>query len=289
MTQASLSPDLHGTRDASSPVREGTTSDPSLDATLWMIALTSTSLVVASLLLLGLLMRSVITDAALGGFVSGVGIIIATIGVGGVSYSLVTARRAWTIAVPEAAGSASAAVPPGMHVVPALPPDTGRRGRQRLEQERATRARQAQAIAAAGAAESTNARPLPARQQPSPEPEQRTGAATPPLLTLPPETRKQMAPSSTETKPTARPPMMPQAQARRPRPAAWPNRTPAVRMPPPPLRQRTQVAAFQVQAAHIRTAPRARSVVPVPHAPARQPVAPVRPVQRTPAVSRQVR
>ena len=292
MTQASLSPDLHDALGAppSGPdaVRPGIPSE----SALWMIALTSSSLVLAAVLLLGLLSRSVVRDASLGGFVSGVGIVIAALGVGGVSYALVTARRAGYIDS-TASPAATTAVPAGMHVVPAVPPDLGRRKRRQLEAERAERNRQAKAIATATAVTATpRSRPAaPGRQaarpvappRSTPRPSQRhaarrtmgravqpaSGPAARPVAARPapvhamrpaPANQAPVQPSSATPRPVARPAItMPRQQMRQPRPAAWPHRAPVVRMAPPPMRTRTHVATFQVNAANVRAAHPVRS------------------------------
>lgn len=276
MTQASLSPDLNGALGASTSVADIRHPGPTAASPLWMIALTSTSLVVASLLLLGLFTRSAIADPAFGGLVAGVGIVVGAIGVGGVSYSLVTARRAGMLTASAPAPTAVSEVPAGMHVVPAVPPDLGLRKRQQLEQERATRTRQARAIAIAAATGRANARPLPPREPVTP-----TSTVAPRGPMTRPAPVEPVTPRATAVRTPVRPPTMPQAVAHRARPATWPNRAPALRMPPAPRRQRTQVAAFQIQAANVRAA------VPVrPSTPTRSPNGAV---HRAPVVSRQVR
>jgi hypothetical protein len=284
VTQASLSPDLHGPLGATPSVRNaaprhGSTSE----ASLWMIALTSAGLLLAALLLLGLLVRNAVSDASLGGFVSGAGIVIAVLGIGGISFAMVTARRAGYL---DAIGSSLAdrttktigVVPAGMHVVPALPADLGRRKRRQLEEARAVRARQAKAIAAA----TTSRAPRPAAPRPpdrgaipartAPRPPRRRAAPTavarhPSPASLRPAPAQPARPASRPAPvrrvavalmkpPTpARPAItMPGPHARPVRPAAWPAQAAFPGMGTPPLRPRTQVAMLQVHAANVRTA-----------------------------------
>lgn len=291
MTQASLSPDLPGALGASPSIPgSGTRPGPASEAALWITALSSTGLVVAALLLLGLLMRNVVTDASLGGFVAGIGIVIAVLGVGGVTYALVSARRAGYLQLAEATVTGgSDEVPAGMRVVPALPPDFGRRRRLELEAERSTRSRQAKAIATAAAVSVRKQRPLaprrpvtrpvavtpqnatarPPRQQhtPAQPPQQQRAARPAPALAARPAvapTRRpaparptpiRMAPPPVRMRAPARPAItMPRPQPPAPRPAAWPSRAPVVRMATPPIRPRTQATTFQVNAATVRSA-----------------------------------
>lgn len=288
MTQASLSPDLRGALGApSAPGDTSTRPAVPSEGALWMVALTSSSLVAAAVLLLALLLNNVVVDASLGGFISGIGIVIAALGIGGVSYSLVTARRAGYLVDPAATAAGSTVAPAGMHVVPALPPDLGRRKRRQLEMERSARKRQAQAIAAATAMAPPKARPV-ANRQPMPQPTTARPAPTrmaqTPTRVAPPRrvqtTRPRPAqttasaparpaparvapapvmpvmprPASTTDRASSRPITMPQAPVRPTRPAAWPDRVPGLRMPAPRMRPRTQVATFQVHAANVRAA-----------------------------------
>ena len=117
MTQASLSPDLPGTLGGSPAAPDAVTPPGHASETaIWMVALTSTALVGSALMLLVLLVQDVVTDASLSGFISGIGLIIAVFGIGGVSYALVMARRAGYIELPDVAVSTvAAAVPAGMH------------------------------------------------------------------------------------------------------------------------------------------------------------------------------
>lgn len=269
MTQASLSPDLQGALGAPPSIRDTSTRPAGTsEGALWMIALMSTGLVVAALLLLGLLLRNVVTDASLGGFVAGIGVVIAALGVGGVSYALVTARRAGYLELAvDSRPSASVAVPVGMRAVPALPPDLGRLKRRQLEAERASRSRQAKAIATATAVSANRPRTAPQRPATRASAPVRTAPRPPQqriVRTAPPRAARPLPPrpaalARVAVVPQARPQMpvrptitMPRTHVQSPRPAAWPNRAPVVRMPTPSVRPRTHAAMFQVNATNVR-------------------------------------
>ena len=293
MTQASLSPDLHGALGATPSLGAVSTRDGSTsEASLWMIALTSSGLVVAALLLLSLLVRNVVSDASMGGFVSGAGIVIAFLGIGGVSYATVTARRAGYLNVAESPAAdrpaaTTAAVPAGMRVVSALPADLGQRKRRQLEAERAARTRQAKAIAAAMEARTSRpvAPPRPAPVSAAPPhavPRASGGHPAGPVTTYPSRPASLRPVSAQATRPTASQPapvrvatarVMPQAPTgvaitmpgsvvRPPRPSAWPAQAAFPGKAAPPLRPRTQVATLQVHAANIRAAAPARYTLP---------------------------
>ena len=273
MTQASLSPDLHAALGAPPSVRDASQrSGPSSEAALWMIALTSSTLVIAAVLMFSLLASATVRNASLGGFFMGVGVVIAALGVGGMAYVLVTARRAGYLDSAEASAAAASVAPAGMHVVPAVPPDLGLRKRRQLEAERADRNRQAKAIATASAATAQKARPMaprrpaprpvaPPRPAPRPVPQRVVRSApvrAPRPLPPRPAPQRPPAPPSRVQAPTRAPITMPRPQVHPPRPAAWPSRAPVVRMATPPMRPRTQAATFQVNAANVRVAAPAR-------------------------------
>lgn len=160
VTQTSLTPDLHQARPVSPSIQaNGARTGAKLEATLWLIALTATGLVMAAVLLLGLLVGNVVRDASVGGLASGVAVVIATLGLGALAYVLVTARREGWLGSPENAPvPAALPTPSGMHIVPAVPADPARHKRREMQDERLARSEQAQAIAA------------PARSQPGPRP-----------------------------------------------------------------------------------------------------------------------
>ena len=274
VTQASLSPELRGDPGTPPSVRQPERSGGTSEAALWMVATTSLALVVAAVLLLGLLSRNVVTDASLGGFVTGIGMVIAALGIGGIGYVLVTARRAGYLGEPEIVAAAASVAPAGMHVVPALPPDLGRWKRRQLEEQRSARSRQAKAIASAAAASVPTPRPVTPRR-PAPRPvatarpavrprPQPVVSSAPTRVTGPQPARPVQSRRVAAAPPVKAPALvrasitMPKPQGRSPRPAAWPQRAPAVRMAAPPMRPRTQVATFQVNAANVRAATLAR-------------------------------
>jgi hypothetical protein len=232
VTQARVSSDLHPALPTSSPVqgihaRPGLSSDPAL----WLIALTASGLVLSAVLLLGLLARNMLRDASIGGFVSAVAIIIATIGIGALAYVLVTAKREGWLNSPDATTSGTAPeVPNGMHVVPATP------------------SRSRPVAQPSQPAAWTAPRPVPARpaaaQVPHPAPTRtarRVAEHTGP-------------PALASTRPAAPPPIrMPLPTGYPPRRPAWPMAAPVIRMPAPRMDPHAQAALYQVNAAIIRT------------------------------------
>lgn len=262
MTQASLSPDLPGALGAvpanpAADVRPG----PISEAALWLVALLSSGLVLAAVLLLGLLARNAIADASFGGFVSGIAVMVAALGVGGQAYALVTAKRQGLLGpAPDAAApTASAAVPDGMHVVPARSADPSRRRREELQAARAERSKQATAIAAAVAA-STEPRPTQRPPATPPATPRQNVSAPPPVPTAQPVPARPAPPRQAQAdRPMARTQSiprlairMPGPPVRAPRPAAWPMAAPVVRMAGPRVHPHSQAALFQVAAANER-------------------------------------
>lgn len=262
MTQAGLSPDLQRALGAPPPMSETEArTDVSSEASLWLIALTSSGLVGAAALLLSLLAGGVAPDASFGGFVSGIAVMIATLGVGAMAYTLVVARRQGLIGADGRVSTGRpAAVPAGMHVVPALPPDLGLRRHRAQEAERAARSRQARAIATAAAARS-EARPV-VKHHAAPPPKATT--ATRPAAPAPPTAERvapAVAPRVTQDGPIPQRPAphspkpasirMPRPNAQQARPGPWPKAAPA-RMPAAHPMPRTQAVLFQVRAAHVR-------------------------------------
>ena len=152
MTQASLSPDLSGAVGASPAADAHAQTGRNSESALWVTALAASGLLAASVLLVGVLARSASTDASFGGFVSGVSIMIAAFGVGTLAYVLVTARRQGLLGAERSEPSAERAIPSGMHEVPALPAEMGRRKRRQMQAERSDRSRQAKAIATVASA-----------------------------------------------------------------------------------------------------------------------------------------
>ena len=264
MTQASLSPDLPSA--VRTRTTDGTRPGLSSEAALWLFALTSVALVVASVLLVGLLAQGAISDASIGGFLWATAIVTAAIGLGALAYVGTAAKRSGSVAADQdKKAAASDDADDGLRVAPAVPADLGRRKRLQLAEEQAARSRQAKAIASAEAVRRarTVSRPRPIT-----------------TVTIPPATSpthapvQAPAPTPVQVRPAAIP--RPVATPRRPavvgiRPVARPNRpTPAPvfpRVPAPMVRPRTQVARAQVMATDIR----ARAMRPAP----RPPVAPV--------------
>ena len=292
LTQASLSPDLSGAVGASPAADAHAQTGRNSESALWVTALAASGLLAASVLLVGVLARSASTDASFGGFVSGVSIMIAAFGVGTLAYVLVTARRQGLLGAERSEPSAERAIPSGMHEVPALPAEMGRRKRRQMQAERSDRSRQAKAIATVASAApkahpatppAAEPRPIAPRPMDSPQakarplapPVARPRPAAPraPIVTRPaprqavverPNPRptpvaRQASPPAQVTRPVpiravpVRPAIrMPGPQVRQPRPGAWPTRAPVVRMATPPAMPRTRVVLQQVNAANVR-------------------------------------
>jgi hypothetical protein len=273
LTQASLSPDLSGALGASPSTPAASRTDHTSESSLWVTALTASGLVVAAVLLLGLLSRNVVADASLGGFVSGIAIMIAALGASALAYVLITARRQGLVGSSNAPSEASThEVPSGMHVVPALPAEMGRRRRLQLEEERSARSRQAKAIASAtatplparpAARPTATPRPVATEHTPTPRPSVRAAPSThlrprSAAVGRPgprPSPASNVGPAAVRALPARPMPpaiRMPGPWMRQPRPAAWPVRAPVVRMAVPPAMPRTRVAMHQVRAADTR-------------------------------------
>jgi hypothetical protein len=267
VTQASLSPEFQPPLGASESTRDGQVHPVGTsEAALGIIGLTSSGLLIASVLLLGVLARSILQDASLGGFIAGSSIMIATLGVGGLAYALVTARRAgyFSPRVDAKPVAAAALAPEGMHVVPAVPADLGRRMRRELHDERSARSQQAKAIATATVA----SKPRPAVQRPPaarpthpqraiPQAGVHTARPVAPRVGLPAPVRT-APPTPARTQPIPRPTIpMPRPQVRQPRPAAWSPAAPVLRMAAPQMHPHSQAALFQVNAANVRAPARA--------------------------------
>jgi hypothetical protein len=238
VTQASLSPDLDGALGAAPVSRDTDMPQGAVsEGALWVVALLSSGLVLAAVLLLGLLARNAITDASFGGFISGIAVMVAALGVGGQTYALVTARRQGLLPTPtKVSATAASSVPSGMHVVPARPADLGRRRREQLEAAHSERSKQAKAIAAAVASSTI---PRPAQRPATPRP-----AAPRPSQPPVPAARTQPNPP-----PAIR---MPATTVWVPRPAAWPTAAPVLRMSAPQTHPQAQAALFQVNATNVR-------------------------------------
>ena len=253
MTQASLSPEFHPPLGASASTRDGQADPVGIsEAALWIIGLTSSGLLIASILLLGVLARSILDDASLAGFIAGSSVMLATLGVGGLAYALVTARREGYFGQRESAKpvAAEAPAPRGMYVVPAVPADLGRRKRRELHDERSARSQQAKAIAAAAVV----SKPRSVTQRPpAPRPTPvRTARPTPPRV-APPVPVRPAPPVPVRSQQAPRPAIrMPRPQVRPPRPAAWPMAAPVMRMSAPRVHSHSQAALFQVNAANVR-------------------------------------
>ena len=273
VTQASLTPDFHQAQPTSPSIQaDRARTGASPEVTLWLIALTATGLLMAAVLLLGLLVRNVVRDASMGGFVFGVAVMIATLGIGALGYVLVTARReGWLGSREDVPVPAASPTPSGMHVVPAVPADSARRKQRELQDQRSARSQQAKAIAAAAAVPD---KPRPGDQQPpAPRPatpQQSVAGPTPgrvaPAAVTRPASAQGIAPrvarpaavgmaTSAPVRPQPGPPpaiRMPRPPVHAPRPMAWPVAAPVVRMGTPPMHPHTQAALFQVNAANVR-------------------------------------
>ena len=218
MSQASASPELSPTAGAHAP--DASTSSADSEAALWLFGLTSSALLVASLLLLGLLASTSISDDAIGGFMVATSVVIAGIGLAALAYVVETAKRARVLHhASQALGSKPAQdeVAEGLVVVSAHPADLGRRRREQQAQQQLERSRQAKAIAA-----------TEVRQRPVPRAV--ASAVTMPQRPRPAPVRVPVRPQRTE-QPVA--PVFP-------------------RMPAPPARPRTQAVQAQLGAAEIR-------------------------------------
>ena len=275
MTQASLSPDLSGAVGASPAADAHAQTGRNSESALWVTALAASGLLAASVLLVGVLARSASTDASFGGFVSGVSIMIAAFGVGTLAYVLVTARRQGLLGAERSEPSAERAIPSGMHEVPALPAEMGRRKRRQMQAERSDRSRQAKAIATvASAAPKAHpatppaAEPRPIAPRPMVSPQAKARPLAPSVVRPRPRpVARQASPPAQVTRPVpiravpVRPAIrMPGPQVRQPRPGAWRTRAPVVRMATPPAMPRTRVVLQQVNAANVRMqAPPVRS------------------------------
>lgn len=258
MTQASLSPDLDPNLTIGG-FENGTGGRAGMgpEASLWLLALTSLTLVFASLLLLGLVAQSVVTDASLSGFATAMATVSGGLGLVVMGYVLLAARRAGYLktsdGIPARARRPVVAHDPiataGLRVAPVVPAGLAYHRRQQLAEERAERRRQARAIDAARLSRHTSR------------------AATPTVVRT----------HTVET--TARPVTPASAIPARPAPATVPNRAarplrsvagaadrpaavPAfLRLDPPRVRPRGQAALLQVGVASVRTP----FVLPPPH------------------------
>gem|GEM_PF-7048515 len=215
------------------------------EASLWLFGLTSSTLVLASLLLLGLLVQSAALDTSPGGFVAATALIAVALGVAATAYVLATARRTGYLqAFGEPRPVPAADSSSGLQVAPIVPADLGSRKRQELVDDRAGRSKQAKAIAVA---ESIRRSPRPTAPRPG-----------------------RVRPLTTPARPAGVSARMPRPAAQRVRLAPRPSATPSsLRISPPPVHARAQPALFQVSAAIVRT-PFGR---PAPRPPARAGVA----------------
>jgi hypothetical protein len=292
LTQASLSPDLSDAVGASPAADAHARTGQTFESALWVAALAASGLLVASVLLVGVLARSASTDASFGGFVSGISIMIAAFGVGTLAYVMVTARRQGLLGAKRSRPSAEGAIPSGMHEVPALPAEMGRRKRQQMQAERSDRSLQAKAIATVASAAPTvhhatppAAEPRPTAPRPTVSPRAKARPVTLPVARPRPATPRphiatRLAPrqavvAGPDPRPApvarqastparvvgpvparavpARPAIrMPGPRVRHPRPGAWPARAPVIRMATPAELPRTRVVMQQVNAANVR-------------------------------------
>jgi hypothetical protein len=154
VTQARLSPDLIAPTTSARPDDSANTpsSGPS-HLTFWLFGLTAMTLVFASLLLLGLLMRSGAIDAGIRSAVGAYAALIAGVGLMAVVYVLAMGRRLGlfgSMAEPDVAPEASIGAG-DLAVAPIVLPRIPLYRRQENERARRSRSRQARAIAAAAA------------------------------------------------------------------------------------------------------------------------------------------
>lgn len=246
MTQATLSTEFDPTSGLAPPrdVRSGASSE----AALWLFGITAATLVLASLLILGLVAQNALADAALSGFVSALALVVGIVGVVAMGYVVATAHRAGYLSLAEmprlAASTFSAdaawvddAPPPssGLRVVPALPPDLSARRRHEVAAARDARAKQARAIAAADTAR-RSARP-----------------ATP--LVSPVRSRQvQVIRPVPSLRPTTGPVGRRSHSSPGPRPAARPSGVPPyLRMSTPPVHPQVRTTHFQVAVVDTRS------------------------------------
>ena len=252
MTQASLSPDLSGAIGASPSVDAIEPAREAPESALWVTTLTASSLLLAAVLLLGLLNRNVVTDAPYRGFVFGVTIMIVVLGVGALAYVVAVARRQGLLGSrdPSTQGPASVA-PSGLHVVPAVPAEMGRRRRRQLEVERSVRSQQAKAIATATAPPpETRAEAAPTMQSRTVPSRPVAGAAQGPAPVV--ADRADPRPAPMRVPPVHPAIRMPGPAMRQPRPAAWPAHAPVLRMATSPVMARTYAFTQQVGSATVR-------------------------------------
>ena len=253
MTQASISPPLSPTAAfggvqgrADAPAGVGPA------ASMWLLAMTSATLVFAALLLLGLLAQGTVGDGYVRGFATAVATLTGGLGLVAAGYVLLTAKRAGYLRAAQAdRDSTELGAPTGLRVAPVVPAGLAYRKRQLRAAERAERRKQARAIHAAG---------LP---KPVPPPPVRAPAAAPVRSAA---VQAAAGPRVAPPRPTvARPaPVRPAAAAVRaqaptppmPRPVGRPATSavpPAVlRLNPPVVRPRGQAALLQVGTASVR-------------------------------------
>jgi hypothetical protein len=190
-------------------------------ASLWLLALTSLTLVFASLLLLGLLAQSSLVGGAVGGFATAIATVTGGLGAVAMGYVLLAAHRAGYLRAPRVEHTSPApAVPDGLRVAPVVPAGLAYRKRQQREAERAERRKQARAIDAVG-------------------------------------TSRQVSPVSAPVSVPARPTPAPQAAAEPVAPVPAPMARPVAslsfpRLDPPRVRPRAQAALLQVGATSVR-------------------------------------
>jgi hypothetical protein len=268
VTQASLSPELSSTAALGAlDGRPATSTGVGPAASLWLLALTSATLVFASLLLFGLLAQGAVGDGYVRGFATAVATLTGGLGLVAAGYVLVTAHRAGYLRAPETGpDSVEPVAATGLRVAPVVPAGLAYRKRQQRAAELAERRKQARAIDTAAAAKPAlrgpahtpavttpmrSAGPAPARPKVAPPPPVPTRPAVASARTAAPA--RPMAPA----RPAAVPPVRTHAPTRpTPRLATRPAVSavsPAVlRLSPPTVRPRGQAALLQVGTASVR-------------------------------------
>lgn len=251
MTHASLSPDLApATSLGRLEGKAGTTESAGPAASLWLLALTSLTLVFASLVLLGLLAQSSLVGGAVGGFATAIATVTGGLGVVVMGYVTLAAHRAGYLRAPQVERSTTeTAVPEGLRVAPVVPAGLAYRRRQEQAAERAERRKQARAIDAAAMSRQAPTAPAPAHQAPAPS-MPGTSAAQAPAPT-------HAAPVTAPTRPASVGQAVPAralaSERATPRPALRAAAPPAyLRLDPPRVRPRAQATLLQVGAASVR-------------------------------------
>ena len=279
MTQASLSPELDPTLSLGglkgSAERRASVGP---EASLWLLALTSVTLMFASVLLVGLVAQGAGDDSYVHGFATAIAALTGGLGMVVVGYVLLVAHRAGYLGKSGGEGTGSEPITPdGLRMAPSIPAGLAYRKRQQRAEQQAERRRQARAIDAVE--QKQQARRAPAQVHPAPEqtpartqavqapprpkaaPPQRVAAPARPAPARPAAARPTPARPAAAAPARVRPPVRSQARGVV-RPAASPA---FLRLNPPRVRPRGQAALLQVGAASVRAPfvpPRPQPVLP---------------------------